>query len=192
MIFPSGDVLAQAMFEEAIRHLEDARALHEAGRLPGAITSAMKAAELGFKAALLLENTFGWWEGVMTSHTPVTDIGSHVVLGQVVAHFSPALVTILREMERLSPSRLGKKAFASSRDPINQEERNPEYPFILVEAAAVRIEKPSDYFMDAQVSRDYYEAARELLTEITTLYAAAGQWKLTLPFVLLTLPFVLP
>lgn len=91
-------------------NLEDPRVLHEAGHIPGAITSAMKAAELGFKAALLLENTFGWWESVVTSHTPVTSAASHVVLSRDVSQFSPALVSTLKEMERLSPSRLGKKA----------------------------------------------------------------------------------
>jgi len=171
MIFPSDDILARAMFEEALRHSEDARVLHEAGRLPGAIASAMKAAELGFKAVLIMEGAFGWWENVLTSHSPVTDASSHMVLRQSVDRLPPGLVSILKEMERLSPTRLGKRAFS------NQEEDNPEYPYVLVQGANVSIGLPSDYFVNPEVSRRYYEAARELLAEITPLYAVAGEWK---------------
>ena len=170
MSFPTDEVLARAMFEEAHRHLEDARILHEAGRLPGAVTSSMKAAELGFKAALILDGAFGWWENVLTSHSPVTDASGHVVLRQSVARLTPEIVTVLREMERFSPARLGKKAFN------NQEEDNPEYPYVLIQGTNVAIGKPSDYFVVPQNSRRYHEAARELLAEITSLYAIVGLW----------------
>ena len=80
MSFPDDTVLARALFEEGIRHLEDARVLHSAGRYPAANASSMKAAEIGFKASLILGGAFGWWENVVTSHSPVTDANGHPVL----------------------------------------------------------------------------------------------------------------
>ena len=175
MSFPSDNDLAQAMFSEAVRHLGDAYILHEAGRLPGAITSSMKAAELGFKAALILDGAFGWWENLFTSHSPLTDASAHVVLKQSTARLTPGLVAVVKEMERFSPSRLGKKAFN------NQEEDNPEYPYVLVQGTNASLGKPSDFFADPQDSHRYYEGARKLLMEITNLYISVAQWELTLP-----------
>ena len=177
MIFPDAEAFGRAMFEEGLRHLEDAYVLHKAGRLPGAITSSMKAAELGFKTVLILEETFGWWESVTKSHSPMGDASSHAVLSQVVTRFSPSLVSLIKEMERLSPAQLGKKAFSNQ----NSDERNPEYPFVLVNGTSVSLGKPSDYFVNPQISRNYYEAARELLTAIVLQYATIGAWGLTIP-----------
>ncbi len=175
MIYPNTEVFARAMFEEAIRHLEDARILHHAERLPGAITSSMKAAELGFKAVLILEGAFGWWENVTKSHSPVTDASGHAVLGQVVSHFAPSVVSLIKEMEHLSPSQIGKKAFS------NQEERNPEYPFVVFDGASADWGTPTKSFVDPLLSTTYYTTALELLTAITVQYATAGGWGTTLP-----------
>ncbi len=179
MIYPNMEVFARAMFGEAIRHLEDAHILHQAGRLPGAITSSMKSAELGFKAVLILEGTFGWWENVITSHSPVSDAGGHPVLNQVVSRFSPAVVSLVKEMELLSPSKIGKKAFGSQNQ--NRDERNPEYPFVLFDQVNASWGTPTSSFVDPRVSHNYCEAARDLLGEVVLLYASASQWGLVLP-----------
>ncbi len=175
MIYPNTEVFARAMFEEAVRHLEDAHVLHDAGRLPGAITSSMKAAELGFKAVLILEGAFGWWENVTKSHSPVTDASGHAVLGQVVSRFAPSVVSLIKEMEHLSPSQIGKKAFS------NQEERNPEYPFVLFDGANADWGTPTKSFVDPLLSSTYYNTAHELLTAITAQYTTVGGWDLMLP-----------
>ncbi len=177
MIFPNTDAFGQAMFEEALRHLQDAYVLHQASRWPGAITSSMKAAELGFKSILILEETFGWWEKVTTSHSPMGDASAHAVLSQIVTRFSPRLVSTIKEMERLSPSQLGRKAFSGQ----NQDERNPEYPFVLVDETGVSLGKPSSSFVDFQISENYYEAARELLITAAGQYAVIGGWGLIIP-----------
>ena len=169
MIFPNTEAFAQAMFEEALRHLEDAYVLHNADRLPGAITSSMKAAELGFKAVLLLEGAFGWWENVTKSHSPMGDASGHAVLGQGVSRFSPSVVSLVKEMEHLSPSQIGKKAFS------NQEERNPEYPFVLFDRVNASWGTPTSSFVDPQLSQRYYAAAEELLTEVASLYPLTGR-----------------
>ena len=152
MIYPNTEVFARAMFEEAIRHLEDAHVLHSAGRLPGAITSSMKAAELGFKSVLVLEGAFGWWENVTKSHSPVTDASSHPALGRVVSSFAPSVVSLIKEMERLAPSQIGKKAFNNQN---NQEERNPEYPFVLFDGMSVDWGTPAKSFVDPLLSCTY-------------------------------------
>lgn len=177
MIYPNMEVFAQAMFGEAVRHLEDAHLLHKAGRLPGAITSSMKSAELGFKSALILEGTFGWWENALTSHSPVSDATGHPVLKQVVSRFSPSVMSLIKEMELLSPSKIGKKAFGSQ----NQDERNPEYPFVVFDQVNIRWGTPTSSFVDPRISHNYCEAARDLLGEIVLLYPSASQWDSVLP-----------
>jgi hypothetical protein len=67
--FPDGDTLALAFFEEGIRHLEDARILHEGACYPAAISSAMKAAEFGVKSVIILGGAMGWWDKVFTTQT---------------------------------------------------------------------------------------------------------------------------
>ena len=183
MIYPNMEVFAQAMFGEAIRHLEDAHILHEAGRLPGAITSSMKSAELGFKAVLILEGSFGWWENVTTSHSPVSDASGHPVLKQVVSRFSPGVISLIKEMELLSPAKIGKKAFGNpnQQNQQNRDERNPEYPFVVFDQINVYWGTPTASFVDPRVSRDYYEATRDLLTGIASQYTAVGGWGLTIP-----------
>ena len=175
MIYPNTEVFARAMFEEAIRHLEDAHVLHSAGRLPGAITSSMKAAELGFKSVLILEGAFGWWENVTKSHSPVTDASGHPALNRVVSNFDASVVSLIKEMERLSPSQVGKKAFS------NQEERNPEYPFVLFDGTSVSWGTPAKSFVDPLLSRKYYNTAQDLLTAVTAQYATAAGWTLAIP-----------
>ncbi len=185
MIYPDMEVFAQAMFGEAIRHLEDACTLHEAGRLPGAITSSMKSAELAFKAVLILEGAFGWWENALTSHSPVSDASGHPVLKRVESRFSPRVISLIKEMELLSPAKIGKKAFGppNQQNPQNRDERNPEYPFVVFDQVNVYWRTPTASFTDPRVSRSYCEAARDLLGEIISLYTSASQWEIVLPAV---------
>ncbi len=180
MIYPGMEVFAQAMFGEAIRHLEDAYILHEAGRLPGAITSSMKSAELGFKTVLILEGAFGWWENALTSHSPVSDASGHPVLKRVESRFSPRVISLIKEMELLSPAKIGKKAFGPPNQQ-NRDERNPEYPFVVFDQINIYWGTPTASFVDPRVSRDYSEAARDLLDEIVSLYASASQWGFAIP-----------
>ena len=175
MIYPNTEVFAHALFEEAIRHLEDAHVLHSAGRLPGAITSSMKAAELGFKSVLILEGAFGWWENVIKSHSPVTDASGHLALGRVVSNFDARVVSRIKEMERLAPSQIGKKAFS------NQDERNPEYPFVLFDGTNVGWVTPAKSFADPLLSSTYYNAAQDLLMAAAVQYATVGGWGLAVP-----------
>jgi hypothetical protein len=47
-------------------------------RYAAAITSAMKAAELGVKAVLILDGSMGWWEKMQQTHTPLDDMRHHL------------------------------------------------------------------------------------------------------------------
>lgn len=176
-MFPESETLARTMFEEGIRHLDDARLLHLASRYPAAVVSAMKAAKLGFKSALILEGTLGWWENVVTSHSPVKDASSHPLLRRLVTRLPGDLAAQIRTMESLAPARIGKKAFGQSQD---QEEKNPEYPFIAIDPVqnTVVVIKPSESFAEDE-SREAFEAARALLEELASQYERIRQWNVS-------------
>ncbi len=84
--FPDKDVLACALFKEAIRHQEDARILHDAQRYPAAIASAMKAAELGVKTIIVLDGALGWWDKTFMTHSPMTEIKLSAVFSTSYQH----------------------------------------------------------------------------------------------------------
>lgn len=59
-------------------------------------------------------------------------------------------------------------------------------PIIPVEGAVanfsvVTVKKPSNYFVEVQLSQDYFETARNLLIEVMSLYDAVEQWGLIPP-----------
>ena len=179
---PSSETLARAYFEEGVRHLEDARVLHEAHRYPAAITSSMKAAELGVKAVVILGGAMGWWDKVFTTHKPLDDIDNstsafqyHVV---ALAGYNQTLIADVKEMEKLAPAKPGGSYDIGS-------QQNPEYPFLSYQRASIinpgefRLNKPSTHFAEAD-SRGYYNTAQDLLTAVVTQYATIGSWGLVL------------
>lgn len=181
--FPDKDVLARVMFEEGIRHLEDARFLHEARRYAAAIASTTKAAELGMKTVIILDGALGWWDKTFTTHSPLTDVKGlpifrhHVVM---LEEYRSTLIREVVELEGLAPTRPGAKAFDI------ELERNPEYPFLSYKvdpatgAGEFRLDAPSSYFVEAE-SQKYFNTAQELLNAVTIKYITVGQWTLSLP-----------
>lgn len=176
--FPTGEVLACSFFEESVRHLEDARTLHQAQRHPAAIASALKAAEFGVKAVIILDGAMGWWDGIFATHTPLSAIEQkpffrhHII---AIGDHNPTLVRAVKEMEKLVPTKPG-----GSYDIESQQ--NPEYPFLSYEPSSniFALVKPSAHFGQAD-SRKYYNTAQDLLTAIATQYATIGGWGLTIP-----------
>lgn len=181
--FPEKDILAQVMFGEGIRHLEDAHILHERQRYAASIASAMKAAEMGIKTLIILDGALGWWDKIFTTHSPLTDIKAlpifrhHVVL---LEEYRATLIREVVEMESLAPTRPGAKAFDI------ELEKNPEYPFLSygVNSATgrgeFRLDPPSAYFKEDH-SRKYYNTAQDLLTAVVTQYVVVGGWELAIP-----------
>lgn len=181
--FPDKNTLAQALFGEGVRHLEDAQVLHNAQRYPAAIASAMKAAELGVKTMVVLDGALGWWDKIFTTHTPLSDIKAvdffrhHV---NKLESYSRTLVADVEEMERLAPTRPGAQRYQVER------EKNPEYPFLSYTAVfsadmgQFRLDTPSSFFTKDD-SYKYSNTAQELLNAITTQYTDVAQWQLTLP-----------
>ena len=180
--FPQSGVLAQAFFEEGIRHLEDASVLHKSGRYPAAIASAMKAAEFGVKAVVILDGALGWWDKVFTTHSPLSDINNlspfdyHVI---TLAGYNKTLVAEVMVMEKLAPTR------PSGVYDI-EVQKNPEYPFLsyhpepTTNSGDFLLSKPSSYFGEAD-SKKYYNTAQDLLTAVTTQYAVIGSWDIAIP-----------
>ncbi len=183
--FPDDAALGRVFFEESIRHLEDARVLHEADRYPGAITSAMKAAELAIKCVVILGGALGWWDKIFSTHSPLSTISNpqtfpyfqhHIVaLGQK----DKTLVAEIKKMEKLAP--------LSPSGPYSpDDQQNPEYPFLSFQAASdnapaeFRLNKPSTHFTHSD-SQKYYNTTQELLTAVTAQYATVGDWGLAVP-----------
>jgi hypothetical protein len=181
--FPQPGELARKFFWEAIRHLGDARVLHQGKRYPGAITSSMKAAELGIKAALIVDGCLGWWEKLQQTHKPLDEIRSHGVLKfhyQALHQHDPLLITAVAALEKLVPSRPDIQKFSA------ETEANTEYPFFYLEQSTPgaptisHLVGPSEYFT-ATASRDSYRTAHELLTAYQALYPQIKAWKHRLP-----------
>ena len=159
--FPDGDALARAFFEEGIRHLEDAHILHETYRYPAAIASAMKAAEFGVKAIIILGGAMGWWDKLFTTHRPLDDINRLRIFEhhiKMITAYKATLVSDVKELEGLSPAKPGGSYDISS-------EQNPEYPFLSYQQASAnapgkfRLSKPSTHFGEPE-SKGYYNRAR--------------------------------
>ena len=183
--FPTSEALARSFFEEGIRHLEDAGLLHQAQRYPATIASALKAAEFGMKAIIILDGAMGWWDGIFATHIPLSNIDSrdnkpffqhHIT---ALTNYKGTLVRAVRELEELAPAKPG-----GSYDLKSQQ--NPEYPFLTYQSGtsgqsgAFRLNKPSTHFAEAD-SRKYYNTAQDLLTAVTTQYATVSGWNLTIP-----------
>jgi len=141
----------------------------------------MKAAELGIKAALILDGSLGWWDKLLQTHRPLTDIKFHAVLKSHYAaleNHDPALVASVTTLEKLVPSRAGGGNF----DP--DTEANPEYPFFYIATSAgtptSHLVGPSQYFTDTD-SAKHFQAARRLLTAYRVLYPQVRAWRIRLP-----------
>jgi HEPN domain-containing protein len=182
--FPHQDEYAREFFGEAVRHLEDARTLHRMKRYAEAITSAMKAAELGVKAVLILDGSMGWWEKLQQTHTPLDDMRHHPVLKyhyqRLEQHDHGVLVADVMLLEKLVPSRPG----AGSLDLATQE--NPEYPFFFLDPGhsgvppSSHLVGPRHHFTETD-STEHYRTARRLLGVYQTLYPQVKAWKHRLP-----------
>ncbi|GAB4451784.1 MAG: hypothetical protein OHK0029_01570 [Armatimonadaceae bacterium] len=151
--YPSANETAIALFDEAVRHLTDARILFDQGRYPAAITSAHKAQELAVKAALVLENAMGFWEKLFKTHKPLTEISA-----------SPAL-NILNNM--LNARRRGLAAEAQALEKFEPKEftTNTEYPFHPPAIVPVSWVSPADEFAENDARR-WFNVAHEVVEEI--------------------------
>jgi hypothetical protein len=180
--FPTSEPLARSFLEEGIRHLEDARVLHQAQRYPATIASALKAAEFGVKAVIILDGAMGWWDGIFATHTPLSNIDNpqkpffqhHIT---IINNFNNrgTLVRDVKEMEKLVPTK--------PRGPYDIEsQKNPEYPFLSYEpnSGMFALVKPSIHFGEAD-SKKYYNTAQNLLTAVVAQYIIIGGWDSAIP-----------
>jgi hypothetical protein len=181
--FPTTEEFARSFFGEAIRHLADARVLHTSGRHAASITSSMKTAETGVKAALILENVMGLYDRVFATHKPLTIIEGNRILKRLNSALEmqrAGLSADVKAMESLEPTAFGKGEY----DPAKGA-ANTEYPFLegRVDASAnlsTVILSPQAYFSQADSLR-YYLLSRELLTALPQLNPVMKGWGLPLP-----------
>lgn len=162
----------------------DARYLHENGAWAGAITSAMKAGELGAKSVLIQHNAMGIYDKVFNTHKPYTEIEGHPVLKRLLHDLdslNPRRQNFsleVREMEKLEPNLFGRKNFEAS-------EANTEYPFLTKETDAdgniIAIIRSPEQFFDRVQSERYCRIAHELLSALCALYPTVASWNIPLP-----------
>jgi hypothetical protein len=146
----------------------------------------MKAAELGIKSALILDNAMGWWEKLLAVHDPLTTIentGRPILTRHYVAinNAAPALVVRIKALESLAP----RSQAAGRFDRDTAGVANPEYPFFTAsvnpdKSIATELNRPETFF-DRQASLDHYDSARSLLELLPTLYADIATWAVPLP-----------
>jgi len=180
-LFPNPPDLARAFYQEAVRHLMDGHCLHQGGAAAGAITSAMKAGELGAKSVLISQNALGIYDRVFNTHKPYTELETHPVLRRLTHDlnaFRAGLSLEVREMEGLEPKPFGKRNFESA-------EANTEYPFLLKTTApsgssSIEIRSPQTYFTQEDSLR-YCRIAHELLTALPSLESVVASWQIALP-----------
>ena len=143
----------------------------------------MKAAELGIKAALIVDGSLGWWDKLQQTHKPLDEIKAHGVLKfhhESLQQYNRTLVTAVAALEKLVPSRPDIQKFSA------ETEANTEYPFFYLEQSTAgapttsHLVGPSEYFAETD-SRDHYRTARELLTAYQALYPQIRAWKHRLP-----------
>ena len=159
----------------------DACCLHNNSAWAGAITSAMKAGELGAKAVLIQQNAMGIYDKVFNTHKPYTEIENHPILKRLLHDLESQRQNFsleVREMEKLEPNLFGRRNFEAG-------EANTEYPFLTKETDAagstiVVIQSPEQFFELVQSER-YCRVAHDLLHMIPILYPVMASWKIILP-----------
>lgn len=189
--FPAPEGYARALFEEALRHLEDARVLHHAARYPASLSSSMKAAELAVKSVLVLDGALGWWERLHLTHSPVTDITNHTLLRRhydLLESYRAGLPGDVIQLEAFAPERPGAARFVAgvAGAGIARVETNPEYPFIeagvdpATRAPIARLHRPTTFFGEPE-SRRCFGIARDLISALQSVYAEVAAWSLAAP-----------
>lgn len=180
-LFPHPEDFARAFYQEGVRHLRDAHCLHGNGAWAGAVTSAMKAGELGAKSVLIQHNAMGIYDKVFNTHKPYTEIESHPILKRLLRDldtYRPKFSLEVREMEQLEPNLFGKRNFEAG-------EANTEYPFLTKETDAagniVAIIKSPEQFFDRRQSERYCRIAHDLLGALCALYPTVASWNIPLP-----------
>lgn len=188
--FPDRISLAQALCQEGLRHLEDARVLHNAVRFPASIASSAKAAELVLKSVLVLDGAMGWWDKALSTHTPLSDIENYLVLRRHFTElqaYNPTLPADVKFLEKLTPSRSTAKGGGGNQpQQFNQLEENPEYPFLFygLDPAAgtdtTQLRLPSQHFATTD-SKKCYSIAHALTSAVMAQYPDIAAWKFSVP-----------
>ncbi len=180
--FPPAEDYARAFLQEAVRHLGDARVLHTAQRWAGAVTSAMKAAELALKGGLMLEGALGWWGRLEQTHAPFKSIAQHPVLRDHAGRLEAANPTLRSGLEALE----GLVSNRSGEGLSFENLVNPEYPFYFVghhpltRVFGKYLLCPGGHFGEPD-SRLHYATARDVLLAYQQIEPLIASWDLQVP-----------
>ena len=180
--FPTETEMAAAFFQEAARHLQDARILHRCGRFPGSVTSAMKAVELSLKSMLLLYGATGWLGATLQTHKVFAEIKKTPFLTQdftnALSNYDTFLPSDIELLEELTPFKPDVKKLEMS------EAANTEYPFFALVPgtqanAAFQLYMPETYYSSAD-SQKHFQTAYRLLSALQALSPQIKAWKIRL------------
>ncbi len=180
--FPREEQMAKAFFQEAARHLQDARVLHLSQRFPGSITSTMKAVELSLKSVLVVNGAAGWLEPALQTHRVFGEITRSALLTQkfldALSNYDAQLFFDIELLEKLVPLKPDIKKLEIS------QAGNTEYPFFAFVPGAnpsitARLYQPETYFTSAD-SAKHFSTAHRLLSALAMLDPEIKDWKVVL------------
>ena len=180
--FPRESQYAQALFQEACRHLVDARVLHVARRYAASITSTMKTVELGLKASIVLYGGNGWLDSALLSHNVFAELKKWPIVTQSfldsLQTHDPKLPADLELLERLIPLKPDLRKLEYD------EAVNTEYPFFAFVTGAnpslnVSLYMPGQHFSQTDSAR-HFQTARRLILALQTLSPEIAAWNVRL------------
>ncbi len=155
--------MAKAFFQEATRHLQDARVLHRAQRFAGSVTSSMKATELGLKSVLFQYGATGWLEPALQTHRVFAEINRSSLLTQnfldALSNYDAQLSFDIELLEELVPFKPDIKKLEIS------QAGNTEYPFFAfvpgtVPSTTAKMYQPEAYFTSTDSEKHFGTAHR--------------------------------
>ena len=177
--FPRENQYAQALFNEACRHLADARILHVGKRYAGSITSTMKAVELSLKASIILYGGSNWLDSALQTHNVFAEIKKWPNVTQsfldILHTHDPTLLADLEVLERLIPNKPDLKKLEY------ELAANTEYPFFAfipgaMPSLSIMLYLPGLHFTQAE-SIKHFQTAYRLVTALQTLSPEMAAWK---------------
>ncbi len=180
--FPREEKLAKAFFQEAARHLQDARIFYRNQRHPGSITSSMKAVELSLKSILFLHGAVGWLDSALQTHKVFAEISKTPFLTQhfldALSNYDTALLSDLALLEELVPFKPDIKKLEMS------HAANTEYPFFAFvpgppPSTTFQLYTPETFYT-ASDSRKHFLTAHRLLSALQALFPETKAWKIRL------------
>ena len=177
--FPTQQEYARLLFQEAVRNFRDGYVLHRNRRFAAAITSAVKAVEIGLKSLLMLDASTTMVADVFQTHRifQAYIIEMNIYKSTHASYldsYDPNLRRRIIELEQLIPSKPSAKK-TDFTDVVNTE-----YPFFVATTTQpTQLIAPGIYFGRSE-SAKHLKTARDVLKALLDVYPTINSWGITL------------